>query len=335
MDDSLKQEVERLWNICFHDSSDFVRLYFDNVYKDEYVKCMREDGKMVSALQELPYRFRFYGNDLSLGYLSGVSTEPKSQNQGYMSRLLSDVLVHSAFDVSCLLPAEDWLYGYYGKFGFAPVVCCRRVLEALPNVNGKENKAWDKHEAYLFYRRMAELRTCGILHDWDDFKVIVEDNRQSKGKMVVASDGKAVVGIAFCYLEDAELVVKECLFEQNYRQLLLQEVANAFPSHRKALVAHFDGGDSFGMIRILNVYRILDLLARAYPQFSMAISLKDRLIKRNEGLYKMENGRVAIMRESEKQADVALDIKDFTAFVFGGIDGKVSPQFPVINLMLE
>ena len=50
-----KDEVKALWKLCFKDSDEFTDLYFKMRYKDEVNRVIREDGKIVSALQMIPY----------------------------------------------------------------------------------------------------------------------------------------------------------------------------------------------------------------------------------------------------------------------------------------
>ena len=49
-----KDEVKTLWKLCFNDSDEFTDLYFKMRYKDEVNRVIREDGKIISALQMIP-----------------------------------------------------------------------------------------------------------------------------------------------------------------------------------------------------------------------------------------------------------------------------------------
>ena len=46
-----KDEVKALWKLCFTDSDEFTDLYFDLRYKDDINMAVREEGKIISALQ--------------------------------------------------------------------------------------------------------------------------------------------------------------------------------------------------------------------------------------------------------------------------------------------
>ena len=51
-----KDEVKALWKLCFTDSDEFTDLYFDLRYKDDINMAVREEGKIISALQMISYR---------------------------------------------------------------------------------------------------------------------------------------------------------------------------------------------------------------------------------------------------------------------------------------
>lgn len=58
------------------------QLYFDRVYKDENAMTIEKDGKIVSALQIVPYTMTYLGTEISVAYISGVCTAPEERGQG-------------------------------------------------------------------------------------------------------------------------------------------------------------------------------------------------------------------------------------------------------------
>ena len=61
-----KDEVKTLWKLCFNDSDEFTDLYFKMRYKDEVNRVIREDGKIISALQMIPYPMTFCDEVISV-----------------------------------------------------------------------------------------------------------------------------------------------------------------------------------------------------------------------------------------------------------------------------
>ena len=85
-----KQQIVNLWRTCFGDSEAFISLYFDRVYKDENAMTIEKDGKIVSALQIVPYTMTYLGTEISVGYISGACTTPEERGQGLMRQLLQE-----------------------------------------------------------------------------------------------------------------------------------------------------------------------------------------------------------------------------------------------------
>ena len=85
-----KQQIVNLWRTCFGDSEAFISLYFDRVYKDENAMTIEKDGKIVSALQIVPYTMTYLGTEISVAYISGVCTAPEERGQGLMRQLLQE-----------------------------------------------------------------------------------------------------------------------------------------------------------------------------------------------------------------------------------------------------
>ena len=89
-DEKKKKQVQRLWKTVFDDSDEFIHLYFNRVYKDENTLVIRKEGQIVSALQMLPYAMTYYGEEISVAYISGACTLPSEQGKGLMGKLLQN-----------------------------------------------------------------------------------------------------------------------------------------------------------------------------------------------------------------------------------------------------
>ena len=77
-----KQQIVNLWRTCFGDSEAFISLYFDRVYKDENAMTIEKDGKIVSALQIVPYTMTYLGTEISVGYSLGRARLRKKEGKG-------------------------------------------------------------------------------------------------------------------------------------------------------------------------------------------------------------------------------------------------------------
>lgn len=113
-----------LWRRCFEDTDEFIRFYFERKYSDANSLIYEENGKALSALQMLPYPMRWENVTVDTSYISGACTLPDVRNRGFMTLLLQNAL-QEMYDrgiaFSTLIPAEDWLFGYYAGQGYVTV----------------------------------------------------------------------------------------------------------------------------------------------------------------------------------------------------------------------
>ena len=82
-----KQQIVNLWRTCFGDSEAFISLYFDRVYKDENAMTIEKDGKIVSALQIVPYTMTYLGRL----YLWGFHDSGRKRARAYATTLARDI----------------------------------------------------------------------------------------------------------------------------------------------------------------------------------------------------------------------------------------------------
>lgn len=166
--ETIKRETEEIWRTVFDDAPAFVDLYFSRVYRNEYNVCCRLDGRVVAALQTLPYTMLWHGREVPTAYISGVSVLPGYRRRGVADNLMSQAhvsLYHKGVVFASLIPAEEWLYGWYGRCGYAPVMTCTPPpadVMAMP---------FDEFDA------LQRSKSCVLLHDAEGYDVIREDIR--------------------------------------------------------------------------------------------------------------------------------------------------------------
>ena len=133
--ETLKEGTINLWRICFNDTEEFIRFYFERKYKDENTIGIEENGQIVSVLQMLPYTMTWNQQEVPVSYISGASTHPDARNKGLMQKLLTEAfftMKNQKFIFSILIPQEDWLYDYYSQAGYVPVHIRKLLFTRLP-----------------------------------------------------------------------------------------------------------------------------------------------------------------------------------------------------------
>lgn len=254
-----KQQIVNLWRTCFGDSEAFISLYFDRVYKDENAMTIEKDGKIVSALQIVPYTMTYLGTEISVAYISGVCTAPEERGQGLMRQLLQETfeeMERREVAISALIPADPWLFDYYREQGYTEAFDYSvetyirpNTPVQLPKITVIQPEVPTTDELFAYFNRKLRERPSCILHSQDDFITILRDLQLDNGGMYTALDeNEKVVGMAFALpLEagtapsDKKLFIKELLYDsEEIKELILQELTlqnnisqadGQYPSH--------------------------------------------------------------------------------------------------------
>ena len=164
----IRQETMELWRSTFGDPEEFIQLYFSRVYRSEYNVCCQLDGRVVAALQTLPYPMLYRGREVNTAYISGVAVTESYRGQDIGNNLMRQAhfrLYYKDTVFASLIPAEPWLYGWYGKCGYAQVITC------------KPAPADPMAVSFADFDRIQRARNCVLLHDEDGYGVIRDDIR--------------------------------------------------------------------------------------------------------------------------------------------------------------
>lgn len=168
--------VRQMWKTCFGDADDFLDILFKYKYRNENTLIYFDGDKAVASLQMLPYTMTFYGEEIPFAYLAGLCTLPEYRRRGYMDQLIHRahyVIAERGIPLSVLVPAEDWLYGFYEKYGYekvfekgtVPLYPLKKILEDNPDITG----------AYKVYDTLFRNKDFCVQKSFTDFKAIVEE----------------------------------------------------------------------------------------------------------------------------------------------------------------
>jgi predicted acetyltransferase len=171
-----KEEVRKMWKICFDDSDEFMDLYFSEKYRNENTLIYFEENRAVASLQMLPYQFTFCGEEAPAAYISGACTLPEYQNRGYMSKLMIaafELMCEREILLSILIPAEAWLYDYYAKFGYEKVFFADE--DEIPLLKILQKSKDDLNIAYAMFDKLFREKDFCVQKTKADFITIVKD----------------------------------------------------------------------------------------------------------------------------------------------------------------
>jgi GNAT superfamily N-acetyltransferase len=293
-----KEQVIGLWKEAFGDSDGFMHLYFDSVYRDENALIIEKEGKILSALQMLPYSMTFWGKEISVAYISGACTASSEQGKGLMKQLLQEAfreMQRRNIALTALIPAEKWLFSYYRSQGYTEVfeyslkvytrqeyILPAQDLTVLP-VEGKPDAG-----VYAFFDRKLRERPICMLHSRNGLNTILKDLEIAGGGCFVAyaPDGRPV-GIAFVQppMEGRVpecVLIKEILLEnEKAGKRLLFDITNYYNVLKAVYrIPFYDGGSvtyPYGMARVIDRERLIRIWMEAHPKSPVSLSDMERM----------------------------------------------------------
>lgn len=271
-----KQQIIDLWRSSFNDTDEFVQLFFDRVYKEENTLAIEKDGKVVSALQMLPYTMTYYGKEISVSYIYGACTLPSERGQGHMRALIQEafqVMEHRDVALTVIVPSDPWLFDYYRELGYTEAFDYSeneyiRSSEAVwePDLTVVPPEVPSTTLLYAYFDRKLRERACCMLHTADDFITILRDLQLSGGQMLTAlNEQEQPVGMVFVFPAEAteageHVYIKELLYDdERIKKLLLQEATAQNKVTKAVYRCPSDGPGNlpFGMARVLDKNRLI------------------------------------------------------------------------------
>lgn len=121
-DETMRDDVSRLWHDCFGDSNEYVDFFLDQFDISKHMLVFIDGEKPVSMLSMLPMSVvTKVGMTLSGRYIYGVATDPRYRGRGISSKLLEHAhqyLRSVGVRVSILAPASGDLFNFYHQRGF-------------------------------------------------------------------------------------------------------------------------------------------------------------------------------------------------------------------------
>lgn len=345
-----------MWRQCFDDTEEFIHFYFEKKYREENALVYRDgQGDAVAALQMPVYPITFAGTVVQSGYISGACTHPLARARGIMTRLLVEafhVMRGRGIPVSTLIPASDWLYGYYGKMGYAAVfdflperyTVLDRPVAGDYRVEAIREEAALGDELYGYFSEMMLQRHGCVQHDREDFNLVVEDLRMSGGALLVAYGGADhIVGMAFAEPRGNHVLVKDWLYvSEEVKMALLSGIMTRLDAAEVLCrsLPTGEGDEHRGMARVLDVERMLRLYAIYHPEQHFVVKVTDEWLPENTGIYRVGTGDCR--KEDTGEAMTELSVQELTELLFGyhperyaDVASHFKVSRPFISLMLD
>ncbi len=353
---SRKDEIRHLWREAFRgDSEEYRSMYFDRIYSDGDAMTLEDqDGRVVSALMMQPYGLWFHRTEVPIYYIAGAATRRNSRGHGLMSSLMEQALRKAFADgkmMCALIPAHDWLYFFFDRFGFSTVFLSDTQrftsMHAFAGYGDRDYTLVDdpySESVYAAFSNYERQRPGGVLHSRRDFLNILDELpfRQDGTFVAVGRDDCPVAAMAWAVGAGEIVQVNELLgVDDDARLAAMRALRQRFPNRPFRYLAPVEAPGhrhlySRGMARIINVEQCLAAVAKENPEWRCDIRVHDPLIDANCGSWRVADG-VCSSDASLRRFDQDVTIDVFSRIVFsspeiGGILGFPS-QRTHISLM--
>lgn len=209
-------EVRSMWKACFGDSDAFLDLFFERIYKDENTLLYNIQDKPIAAVQLLPYNINFYNNEIPFSYISGACTLPEHRKKGYMEQLLIEsflLMKERDIPLSILIPAEDWLYGFYEKYGYTQ--CFEGSNTVIPIKQMLDEAQGDVDKAYNKFKSIYSNKNLCVQKSRFDFETILLENeidnyatKTNLSAMARVIDAQRLLEVYAAFYPNKELSIK-------------------------------------------------------------------------------------------------------------------------------
>lgn len=209
-------QIISLWDKIFSGEEEFSEYFFENIYNLENTLIMKKDEKIVSMLQMLPFKSSF--GDIT--YIYGVATDENHRKKGYALRLMEksfEISREKGQKYSVLIPAEQWLFGFYEKMGYNNVFYCK--IEEIFNENieniSEKLEYTDIFEINNIYEKSL-LSKFYIKRDEKFYKHQIDLYGENSFKYI--ENGK-IIGYSFGYFKEDAYIIEE-IFSDNIKKCL-------------------------------------------------------------------------------------------------------------------
>lgn len=182
--------VRHIWKVCFGDSDAYIRFFARAHLPAGRCLITRVGLQAAAMLYLLPATCVYEGRERQVQYVYAAATLPAFRRHGLMRGLLEaahERAVGQGMLFTCLKPANEPLYRYYGKLGYLPLLhVARQTVEPgdTPAVFSFDTT----DEETLFARRAASF-SGGVLWGRELFHFALEEWTMEGGEALTFPGG--------------------------------------------------------------------------------------------------------------------------------------------------
>lgn len=344
-----------------------VSLPSDAYTTDTWGAFTDDDDTIMASMFAYPYTVRFDGTDVLMRGVGGVATLPPYRRQGAIRECMRAFFadMHSqGFLFSCLYPFST---AFYRQFGYS---CGGRVntwevgiggLRKNENVRGSvkmilpgdDMSALDHIYAKMSERYNMAVRRVAFDRSLEDANTLEQrryiyvwcaENGEPRGFMITKKSGDVMDAAndfssrgSFYFLDAAAftgLMNFALTFASNYKAVRFSLPEDIKVDRMIGEGTELSCSQSHnGMVRVIDVEEVLKL-CRTRGESVVKIGIRDNMAPWNTGVWRVRfGGGKTEVENVAGEADVYMDISDFSALITGAADDEDMRWMPGVHVI--
>lgn len=222
-------ELKKMWQEIFEDKAEYINLFFDNMYKDEYCFIAIDNEKVVAMMYFLPATMVRKHEKIEGRYVYAVATDKNYRGRGIMSALesyASNVVALKGVEFLTLVPATESLFSMYEKIGYKTYEYHKKLEFNPHEYTRSDNVLIEK----ISFDSLDNLRQ-NFLNRFEEY-IYIDDNEYAKkellflgAKIYKIGDDKEI-GYVICFVNDEKLQIKECALSERLLKKSIKNLSN-------------------------------------------------------------------------------------------------------------
>ena len=317
-----------------------------------------EEGRLLSAMMQIPYSVRFEGQTVKLAGIGGVVTDPTSRGQRGVRRLFEEGLPR-LYREGCVLSAlYPFSHRFYRKFGYewaefwlrADLRRADEIVRVLPQDDDQGMR--EVYEAYIADKHLAVLRSDEMWKElrsgtpWDSLKhayvLRVGGRPVSYWIGTMHKEGYHctlyIKDMAWTCQRGLEAVFAMLRDMNEVESVRVRVQGDCDP--RLLVDEPYDVGwkeRCEGMVRVVNVERALVLLAPPPLPGTLTVQVTDAQIPDNDGCFTVncDGYSLVVSRDENARPDLCCDIQGLSALIAGRHSFAICQRSGTVELVNE
>ena len=134
----LKDALWKIWQDIFHDTDEYLTLFFKDKYHSDRVYLACQEEKISSCVHSVDYKFNLFGQVIDSTYTTAGATLPAYKGQGIYDNLFDyclNQMVNHNIVLTTLIIQDDWLYNFYKRLRYSDVFK-KKQTQLYPSKSG-------------------------------------------------------------------------------------------------------------------------------------------------------------------------------------------------------